>query len=65
MKKNNFILTTQATLNILLMFSWYQYSFSTCYILAITLVKSSLFVIIEYALLNKEKPPHNIFYYHK
>ena len=41
-------------LNILLiMLSWYPFSFNTCFILTFSLCKSSLFVVTEYALLNK------------
>ena len=37
------------------MLSRYPFSFNTCLILAFSLCKSSLFVIMEYALLNKEE----------
>ena len=40
---------------LLIMLSWYPFSFNTCFILAFSLCKSSLFVIMEYALLNKEE----------
>ena len=38
-----------------IMLSWYPYSFNTCFTLAFSLCKSSLFVIMEYALSNKEE----------
>ena len=41
-------------LKILLMFSWYLLSFSTCFILPFSLAKRSLLVIMKYSLLNKE-----------
>ena len=42
-------------LNILLIFlSWYPFTFSTFFLLAFSLIKSSFMTIIEYALLNKE-----------
>ena len=40
---------------LLMMLSWYPFSFKTCFILAISLCKPYLFVIMEYALLNKEE----------
>ena len=40
---------------LLIMLSWYPFSFSTCFILVFSLVRSSLIVIMEYALLNKEE----------
>ena len=40
---------------LLKMLFWYPFSFNTCFILAFSLVKSSLLVITEYALLNKEE----------
>ena len=39
----------------LIMLSWYPFFFITCFILAFSLCKSYLFVIIEYALLKKEE----------
>ena len=39
---------------VLIMLSWYPFSFNTCFILAFSF-KSSLFVIMEYALLNHEE----------
>ena len=43
--------------------SWYPFSFNTCFILAFYLYKSSLYVIMEYALLIKEETtfPLNLF----
>ena len=38
-----------------IMLSWYPFCFNTCFILALSLVMSSLLVIMDYALLNKEK----------
>ena len=40
---------------LLIMLSWYPFSFNTCFILAFSLCKSSLLVIMEYALINKEE----------
>ena len=40
---------------LLIMLSWYTFSFNTCFILSFSLYKSSLFVIMEYGLLNKEE----------
>ena len=40
---------------LLIMLFWYQFSFNTCFILAFSLCKSSLFVIMELAILNKEE----------
>ena len=39
----------------LIMLSRYPFSFNTCFILTFSLCKSSLFMIMEYALLNKEE----------
>ena len=45
------------------MLSWYTVSFNTCFILAFSLVKPSLLVIMEYPVLNKEEQrfPCNLF----
>ena len=40
---------------LIIMLSWYSFAFNTCFILAFSLCKSSLFVVMEYALLNKEE----------
>ena len=40
---------------LLIMLSWHPFSFNNCFILAFSLCKSFLFVIMEYALLNKEE----------
>ena len=40
---------------LLIMFSWHLFCFDTCFILALSFLKSSLFVTMEYALLNKEE----------
>ena len=42
---------------LLIIFSWYPFSFDTCFIQAFSLLKSSLLVIMENALLNKEETP--------
>ena len=42
------------------MLSWYPFSFNTYFILALSLYKSSLFVIMEYALLKNEETTHSM-----
>ena len=57
------VIVSNSVEDLLLMLSYYPFSFNTCFILAFSLAKSSLLVIMEFAVLNKKKQhfPWNLF----